>query len=90
MAVSTYCYVMSSRQSGAENVALSIVEEIATVTGREPHELDPPLNDAIDPDALEALIRGDAVKHISFEYQGHLVEVDGDGSVSVVSTRRTK
>lgn len=45
-----------------------------------------PLNDAIDPDALDALFEGKRTsggETIAFEYAGSLVECASDGSVDV-------
>lgn len=68
---------------GSNSVVVDIVETVAEATGRDPRSLHPPLNDVVDPDALEQLIDGDGLTRVSFEYSGRTVVVDGDGRVTV-------
>ena len=61
----------------------TVVSSVAAHKGVEPVAL-PPLYDALDPDALDALFataRGDG--QVTFEYAGCTVECAGDGSVDV-------
>lgn len=66
-----------------------VVEEVAAATGVDPTDLDEPLSDVVDPDALDALFSGrqsagGTVRgYTSFVYHGCRVTVDADGSVSV-------
>lgn len=60
----------------------AVVEAVAAREGVAETEL-PPLADAVDPDALEAVVDGDGDRRISFEYHGYAVTVHPDGSVSL-------
>lgn len=70
-------------------VGATIVERIADREGVDPVELDVPLYDAVDADALDALIGGGGHRApqtsllIEFSYLGYDVAVDGDGAVSI-------
>ncbi|QRV17476.1 hypothetical protein JMJ58_21225 (plasmid) [Haloterrigena salifodinae] len=68
-------------------VATTVVQRVATVTDREVTQL-PSLYDAIDPDALEAVIRSigtEASMGVRFSYAGHRIIVDGTGTVNIES-----
>lgn len=67
-----------------ETVTERVVDAVASNTGREPLEL-PPLYDAIDPDALEALVGRMADGEIVFSYAGCEVTVANDGVTTVES-----
>lgn len=65
-----------------------VIEAVADRRGIDPLELEPALYDAIDPDKLDALVRGTERRGrsavvISFEYQGYSVTVGTDGSVTL-------
>lgn len=69
--------------------SLAVVETIASREGVDSAELDVPLYEAVDPDALDALFRkapaarsGGPVR-IEFTYCGYRVTVGSDGSVQV-------
>jgi hypothetical protein len=62
-----------------------VVHEVAEQEGVPPEALDQPLYDAIDPDALDSLFRGETGQ-ISFEYHGYDVTVAHSGTVSLEST----
>ena len=72
-----------------------VIEAVADHRGVDPMELEP-LYNAVDPDALDALFGGSrASPHssLTFELDGCLVRVSGDGDVEVSSTgdeRRTE
>lgn len=75
-----------------DRISYRVVTEVATASGADPADLRP-LHDVIDPDALEALFDDtDGAKltdgHVSFNYEGHLVRVEGDGVVSVSQIER--
>lgn len=72
-----------------EPISYRVVSEVATATDADPADLRP-LHDVIDPDALEALFDdADGTKlaegYVSFNYEGHIVRVDGGGDVSITS-----
>ncbi|WP_209438485.1 HalOD1 output domain-containing protein [Natronococcus sp. JC468] len=59
-----------------------IVTELAERTDAEPTTL-PPLYEAIDPQALNELFRGDRSGRVRFEYAGYEVTVDGTERVRI-------
>lgn len=59
-----------------------VVERVSEAAGIDPLTL-PPLYDAIEPDALDALIGSMVQGSISFEYAGHQVAVDSHGTITV-------
>jgi|AntRauTorcE11898_2_1112593.scaffolds.fasta_scaffold62552_2 hypothetical protein len=65
-----------------ESPSLHVIDAIATATGTDPVSL-PPLYDTIDPEALDAVLNTEATIEVVFEYDGHAVEVTGDGEVLV-------
>ncbi|WP_435064207.1 HalOD1 output domain-containing protein [Halobaculum sp. EA56] len=64
------------------DVIETILSEVADREGVPAAELDPPLYEAVEPDALRTLFR-DASGSVSFEYHGFLVTVTDDGTVAV-------
>lgn len=70
-----------------EKYSQRVLQAVATVENADPTDL-PPLYEAIDPDALNALFQTDngaqtAVDHVRFHYAGHTVVVQGDGRINV-------
>lgn len=74
---------------GAETVSRAIVEAIADAKGVSPVDLQPPLYEAVDPDALEQFVASVHDRpnttdlRVTFTYAGHEVTVSGDGDVSI-------
>lgn len=68
----------------ADELPLVIAERIAEREGLTSINLQPPLYESVDTDALEALLdsSNDAIS-VSFTYQGYAVHVDGTGSVRI-------
>lgn len=64
----------------------AILYEVADQTGIPPEKLNPPLYDVIDPEALDAIFRGET-GFLSFEYHGYVVTVSHSGDVALESTR---
>ncbi|NHN46422.1 hypothetical protein G9464_02245 [Halostella sp. JP-L12] len=61
-----------------------VVEAVAAVEEASPLELDRPLYDAIDPDALNALVGTQSgCNVVEFSYLGYRVAVRGDGEITV-------
>lgn len=78
---------MKGTASGdADSISMAVVDAVATATDTDPLELDAPLYEVIDTDALDRLVRTDALRRVEFEYEGHVVEVRGDGEVAVDGT----
>ncbi|GAB3671670.1 HalOD1 output domain-containing protein [Halopiger thermotolerans] len=65
---------------------VAVVTLLELVTGREPAELDP-LYEAVDPEAMDSLIRGARRpdRTVSFIYRTFAVTVRSDGTVTVRS-----
>ncbi|MFC6784494.1 HalOD1 output domain-containing protein [Halobaculum halobium] len=60
----------------------TILSTVAERDGVPPGQLDPPLAAVVDPDALTAVLR-DTVGYVRFRYNGYVVTVDADGTVTV-------
>jgi hypothetical protein len=61
-------------------VSERVIRTISTAADSDPTEL-PPLYDAIDPDALDALVERMSDGSVSFAYAGYDVTVESDGTV---------
>ncbi|MXV63899.1 hypothetical protein GS429_17900 [Natronorubrum sp. JWXQ-INN-674] len=75
-----------SEADASSSLVTAIVEAVADREDVAPTELQPPLYDVIDPDALTALFTAAGSRdsrRVSFTYCGHAVVVDGDGCVFV-------
>lgn len=76
-----------------ETVCANVVAEVAALEGVEPTELDRPLQDVVDVDALECLVasaEGDSDSTdlaVTFSYRGYEVTVDGTGRVIATERR---
>ncbi|MBX0324689.1 hypothetical protein EGH21_16810 [Halomicroarcula sp. F13] len=70
--------------SSVGDLTTSLLEAVADETGEDVTDL-PPLNDAIDPDALESLLTRDPSDSIqlAFSYTGVRVRIDSDGYLFV-------
>ena len=67
-------------------LSMVVIEAIADREGVDPVDLDTPLYDAIDLDALDALsadVAGTSALEISFQYEGYDVTVTGDREVRI-------
>lgn len=65
-------------------VSVRILDAVAEREGTSPLEFDRLLSDAIDPDALDALLRGEYREvAVTFPYMGYRVRVESDGRVEV-------
>ena len=72
-----------SHSDGEEPLSHLVVRTLATIEGV-PIDALPPLNDAVDTDALSTLFDGDStVERLTFSYQGYRVVVSGDERVAV-------
>lgn len=65
-----------------ESVSVRVIERVAAHAGDDSLDL-PPLYDAVDPDALDALVATMAEGTVSFAYAGNEVSVDSAGTVSL-------
>ncbi|WP_226011294.1 HalOD1 output domain-containing protein [Halomicrobium salinisoli] len=73
---------MESTTIDTAGLCSDIVTAIAERTGADPLEMDP-LYDAVDVDAVKAIVGSAGDASVEFAYHGHTVVVDGDGSVTV-------
>lgn len=73
-------------QTSPVSVSNAILKRIVTTTDRDVTEL-PPIYDAIDPDALEALIDSctTSTASVTFHYHGFRVTVTGDRTVTLTA-----
>lgn len=71
------------RWDGAERPCMDVIEAVAAATGRDVLDL-PPLQRAVDTDALDVLLtEGTDGLQISFEYGGARVAVGSTGAIEV-------
>ncbi|MFC7230203.1 HalOD1 output domain-containing protein [Saliphagus sp. GCM10025308] len=81
--------VSPTQSVSSSSPVTAVVELVADREGTDPMELQPPLYDVIDPEALNALFaptsrgRPRESGQVSFEYLGYDVTVRGNGDVSV-------
>lgn len=77
------------RDASGQTLSMAVVKAIAEREGIDPLDMDPPLYDVIDPDALNTLFArpadvGDTrPEEVVFEYNGYEIEVTSDGDVHV-------
>lgn len=72
---------------GKEGLVVDIVLAVANATGLDPSEMNPPFADVIDPDALERCVHNQASNaHVTFTYQGQVVDVQPDGTFTVTDS----
>ena len=68
------------------DVTTRVAEAVADAADADPMELTP-LYQTVDPDALEAVLESADDVRVRFEYADRVVEVRGDGSVTVDEER---
>jgi hypothetical protein len=69
------------------SVSVAVVEAVASMNGTDPTDLGP-LNEAVDPDALEQVFGSlvecpDGAGHVSFRYEGYHVRVLADRTIEI-------
>lgn len=68
-----------------------VLTQVASSEGVSPTDLEPPLHDVVDPDALDRLVESsgfrstDDVVTVEFPYRGYLIRVDSTGAVELTS-----
>lgn len=73
-------------QLSTDDLVVAILDAVADAAGVDPSELDQPLYEAIDPDALSNLFHtldGSTEGYVAFSYHGYRVIAYSDGSVQV-------
>ena len=68
--------------TSSEELVVDVVRAVARSTGDDPLSL-PPLGQAIDPEAIDAVVDGPGLVDLTFRYHGHVVTIDGGGNVRV-------
>lgn len=62
----------------------AVIEAVAAVEEIQPWDLEPPLYDTLDPDALDSLLTGvSARSRLEFDYHGYTVVVEDGGTVII-------
>lgn len=77
------------KPDGAHVLSTNVIYAIAEQEGVDPMQLDPPLFEAVDLDALEALFSTSgtpSVDNVTFSYNGYEVSVSGTDDVEVSPT----
>ncbi len=80
---------MKTRSMGEpQSASQAVIEAVAARAGVDPLELETPLYDAVDPDKLDALLMGTnrparSPVEVSLRYNGYMVTVDGDLTVTI-------
>lgn len=73
-----------------DSPSIAVARAVAAVAGKDPTELEPPLDRIVDTDALDELFRarhnGESrgAGRVTFDYCGYTVEVDSSGAVDVL------
>jgi len=76
-------------RSEHRSITEQVLQAVADEEGTSPMELDAPLYDVIDPDALEALFADDRTpESVQFSYLGYRVTIDGDRQIDVTGDGR--
>lgn len=68
---------------GSQEMSYQIIEALAAVENRDALSMNPPLYEAVDPDAIDSLLDTDDTVEVQFEYNGHTVTANSDGSISI-------
>lgn len=82
-------FVPPDRSADSRSVSTKVIETVASRNDVDPIDLEPPLYETIDLDALDALVTPSGTEstrsgcHIWFTYCGYTVTVDRDGAVTV-------
>ncbi|WP_254279171.1 HalOD1 output domain-containing protein [Haloarcula marina] len=68
--------------SSTDDIVHAIVSAVATATDQSVVDIDPPLYDCLDPDALGRVIETAENAVVEFRHAGCAVTVDSDGTVT--------
>lgn len=75
------------RTEAVARPSTAVLETVAAVEGCEPTDLETPLYECVDPEALDALVASPLRGEVRFSYHGYELTVDGRGNVDVVGFR---
>lgn len=76
-----------STEYAQNSPSLRIVAAVSDAIDADPTSI-PPLYDTVDPEALDRLLDAETAIEVVFEYEGHAVEITGDGTVTVDGVER--
>lgn len=73
-----------------ESPSEAVLRSLAAVTGVDQLEIEPPLYESIDPDALDQLFESAQSDdlHVSFAHSDHRIIIDGNGDLSIQEVAR--
>lgn len=68
-----------------ERVSMRVIEAVAAADHVDPTEIESPLYQIVDPEALDRLYTHNPVAdvHVTFDYAGYTVDVTPEGEVSI-------
>lgn len=71
--------------AGGESPSQAVLRSLAATTGVQQLEIEPPLYERLDPDALDQLIESahTADLYVSFEHSNHRIVLDGAGNLAI-------
>lgn len=72
------------RTEAVDSPSAAVLEAVAAAEGCEPTDLNVPLYECVDPDALDAIVSSPLSGRVRFVYHGYELAVDGNGDVTVV------
>ncbi|QLG47882.1 HalOD1 output domain-containing protein [Natrinema halophilum] len=78
-------------RNSLHDLSITVVELVAQEEGVSPTDLKPPLQEKIDTEALNLVIKsisGDG--YVQFHYYGYEIRADGNGEVEIVSVSGDK
>lgn len=71
-------------ETDSRSMSEAVIDAVAALEGTPPTELTPPLNDVVDPEALDKVFAGKAsLGKVVFNYNRYEIRVDADSYVSV-------
>ncbi len=77
----------TSNDGGSQRTSQAVIAAVADAEGVDPVDLDRPLYEAVDPEALDSLFRSSGRReldgHVRFEYYGYEITVYGDGRLEL-------
>ncbi|MFP8890960.1 HalOD1 output domain-containing protein [Natrialbaceae archaeon A-CW2] len=65
------------------SMSMRVIDAIAAEAGVDPLELDTPLFEAVNPEALDRLFRDEVNCRVTFDYDEYEITVSNDGTVTV-------
>lgn len=74
---------VQNRVRADDRPSVAVLEAVAAEEGCKPTDLDVPLYEYVDPEALDALVSSPIDGLISFRYYGYDLTIDGNGTVWV-------